>query len=214
MCFSCRAERSRIVVVFIFTGFIQCFFSAPLRSKTKSGSFCGAFGAARSSCCLRVNLQVTIPSTFIWNSSRCPLLRPATSAFMQKHYKSDHRNQRRLPNEAARHCSSSLLSAERRGSMLINEPRSGTQQEWAAIICSSGLLGISEWRSQGRQSALITVKEQTFDLCAACLCPLFVSLRKRANPAETSSSMFAFFSGSGYHCGFINMQHPVWQQLC
>lgn len=120
-----------------FTGFSQCFVSAPLRSKTMSGSFGGAFGAERSSCCLRVNLQVTIPSTFIWNSPRRPLLRPTTSAFMQKHFKSDHRHQRRLPNEAARHCSSSLLSAERRGSMLINEPRSGTQQEWAAIICST-----------------------------------------------------------------------------
>lgn len=132
MCLPCRAEGWWAVV-----GFIQCFFSAPLRSETMSGSFCGAFGAEPSSCCLRVKVEVTIPSTFIWNSSRCPLLWPTTSAFMQKHFKSDRRHQRRLPNGAARHCSGCLLSAERRGSMLINELRSETQQEWAAIICNT-----------------------------------------------------------------------------
>lgn len=173
-----------------------------------SGCFCGAFSAEQSSCCLRVISQVMIRSTVIWNRSRCPLLRPTTSPFMQKHFKSDRRNQRRLPNEVAGHCNSSPLSAERCGSMLINEPRSGTQQEWAAIICNAVLQGISEWRSQGRQSALITKKEQTFDLCTASLCSLFVPLRKCANPAGTSSSMFGF-SVPGCHYGFIYMQHVL-----
>lgn len=90
------------------------------------------------------------------------------------------------------HCNSSLLSAERCGWMLINEPRSGTQQEWAAIICNTVLPGISEWRSEGRQSELITMKEQTFDLCSASFCPLFVSLRKHANPAGTGCSIWLF----------------------
>lgn len=104
------------------------------------------------------------------------MLPPAASPFMQKHFKSDHRSQRRLLNEARRHCNSSPLSAERHSSMLINEPRSGTQQEWAAIICNAVLPGISEWRSQGRQSALITMKEQTFDLCSASPFALCLSL--------------------------------------
>lgn len=51
----------------------------------------------------------------------CRLLQLANLHFQWKHSELTSRNQRSLLNEAACHCNNSPLSAERSGSMLINE---------------------------------------------------------------------------------------------
>lgn len=85
---------------------------------------------------------------------------------------------------AACHCNISPLSAERSGSMLINEPGSECPQEEVAIISIAMLMGISEWRwSQERQSVLITMRERT--LWSELALP-WLSLGKCIYPTETS----------------------------